>query len=192
MSLTYKELIVRAVADASAGLDTNKSPLVDLSMLAESQAPIVFQKVANAAASDPRTLRQLMRTYSLSVTSGLVTLAATVLTSYMNSSTLEDPANPTFEISFVRQWSDFRRTLDNRLGYYTVRDVAATGPQLAYIEPSAADNTLTYTGTLSLTAPSAPAIPTLETDVIQMPPELEDDILLALTNAVRYGIKSTS
>lgn len=185
MSLTFQELIDRAVQAATRGVDANTVDS-DIEDTAEVLAPQIFHKVAREAAADPRKRSLLKLTKSITLANGTVDLSDDVMTEYMSDARLFDPAALTKYYSWVQEYSDFFGYLDNRLGYFTVE----RGVALRVIEPGATDPFSPGTGpsgARSLNIPCVPVIPTLATDPVVVPAEIADDFVAALAEALRGG-----
>lgn len=181
MSLTWQELIDRAVDQASVGLDPNLSPLIDLGMLAENLAPDVLQTVAEEAAQNSETRADLLSSQSISFTNGIGTVPNNVLIDYMADATLSDTSDYSKRYSY-RPWHNFVNSGgDRRLGRFS-----SLGTSLYVVEPAASYTSGSgITASRTLTAPTVPAIPTLATDTITMPEVMTSNVIRELGLRIR-------
>lgn len=182
--MTVKELIQRAVSIARQGLPT-PLPIDAMEAAAEPLLPIVFAEVGERAARDERLRRTLFRAKAFAFNGGPETLPSDVLTGYLDMSVLFDPDDPTKIYSWV-PWNQFISTqLDTRLGYYTLE-----GESLRFhlVEPGIAfDPTTGPIITVTLYTPCSPEIPATITEHIAVTGEVLDDLLAALSVALKMN-----
>lgn len=186
--MIYSEMLDVAYFQALRGLDAKAAPnLDDATTIMEALVPSIFQSVAERYASDPRTQSLLRRTHTLSVSSGAATLPDEVLTSCLWNSSIDDPSDVTVAQaqSFVPQWYDFVQPRDNfqtQLNWYCVKGDS----DFHFLEANEDyDPSAGFTGSLELTVPSVPEIPTLAAGTVDVPSEVASDLIEALANALR-------
>lgn len=180
MSLTWQELIDRAVDQASVGLDPNLSPLIDLGMLAENLAPDVLQSVAEDAAKDRNKRADLRSSQNISFTNGVGTIPNNLLLDYMADAVLFDTSDFSKRYAFRPEWYSFVNS-NGKLGRFT-----NIGTSIYVVEPSvvyAAGSGIT--ATRQLTAPTVPAIPTLATAVVVIPEFMTSNVIRELGIRIR-------
>lgn len=180
MSLTWQELIDRAVDQASVGLDPNQSGLIDLGMLAENLAPDVLQEIAEEAARDLDRRANLRTSQNISFTSGVGTIPSNVLLDYMGDAVLYDTSDLTKRYAFRPEWYSFVNN-GGKLGRFTNigASIYVVEPSVSYVVGSG------ITATRQLTAPTVPAMPTLATDVVVMPEFMTSNVIRELGIRIR-------
>lgn len=180
--MRYQDLLLSAINNALRGVDVNLSPAIDAIGIADTLFPVVSQSVSEAAASDPAKRSLLRQVKTVTLTAGEAVLTSDVLTKYFSDATLLG-SNLNNHYAY-RDYPDFVRKNDLRLGYFTrngttlmVRDV---GQQ--FTQP------LTATGTRTLVTPCVVTKPTLATDDVDCPDEIQSDLDEALAEALRGQI----
>ncbi len=183
--MIYREFIYRAVEQAQRGLDPNRSKLMDAEGLAESMAPSVLHEVSKRAARNERMRSILTSSFTLSITTGLVTLGDTVLTEYLCESSLIDNTETTKRYAHILNWGDFIRTRspqDKKFGWYSMQG----GSVMAVIEPSANYTPGSgITSTRVLTCPRTPAIPATAASELDAPREIVIECINVMAEAIR-------
>lgn len=154
----------------------------------ESMVPFVFYEVSRRYAVDPKRRPLTLAIFSLSFTNGVATLPVAVLTEFLEFGVMANAGDATQTKKFrYVSWTEFTRPLDSTLGYFSVNTetntsvntkIYVTLPGAAYI-PGAG-----LTGTLTLTTPAAVAVPTVESNPVLAPQEIQSDIILALGRAL--------
>lgn len=181
MSLTYQELIYRAVDQAGRGIDPNTSPLIDLGMLAENLAPHVFRVVAENAARDSSKRALLRASQTIVFTNGVGTIANNALLDYMGDAVLRDTSDFTKLYSYYPEWSDFVQGGDTRLGRFT-----NVGTVISVVEPIVSYSASSgITANRQFTIPTVPTIPVLQTDPVVIPEFMIDEVVAELAAQVR-------
>lgn len=179
--MTFGELIYSSVMNAMRGMQPSASPNLDAMMVAQTLFPEVAQSVSEGIAANEYRRSLLRREKSITLVAGQATLTDDVLTHYIADSTLVDPANLSKKYAW-RDWPQFIRSSDRRLGKYTLRG----GDTLQVVEPNSSFSIpLTATGTRTLVTPCVIIRPATENDDIDAPDEAISDLQEALSEALR-------
>lgn len=188
--MTYIEYITQAVQMALSGADASESSLLNAEQTAEALVPSVFRSVTLSLCGDPDKRALLMRSHTIALTTGVGTLASTVLMECLFTGTVSDPDDSTIakSMSYVPDYFDFleAKSFEPRLGYWTVIANTTTGNVIRYIRP--ADTVETKTGNITLVVVTEPAIPALHTDTLNAPQEFIDLATVRLANALRMKV----
>lgn len=157
-------------------------------VIAESLAPLVIYEVSRRYAADPKRRPLTLATHTLSVTDGVATLPPQVLTEYLEFGVLADSGDATFTKRWrYVSWLDFTRPMEDALGYFSVNTETGGGVD-TFIHITEPDTTYTpgsgFTGSLTLTTPTAVTVPTAATNDLQAPQEIQQDIVLGLARAL--------
>lgn len=175
MSMTVQALVDTACLLARA--DGNKSGVI-----AELLVPRVATWVAQRAAVDPARRGLVTTKFVIALVNGVGPMPADALAEYMKFAAVNDPADPTMarKMRWIAHWPEFIRPLDLTLGYFTVTDngtgFVMTRPGVAY-SPVAG-----MTGNIELSIPARPAI---AGGNITSAPEIDQEMILALTAALK-------
>ena len=182
MPVTYQNLLLSAINNALRGIEANLSPAIDAIGIADTLFPIVSQAVSEAAAADPYKRSLLRRVKTVTLVAGQATLTDDVLTKFFSDATLLGTSLSSHYA--YRDYPDFVRKGDTRLGYFTrngttlmVRDVGQS-----FTVP------LTATGARTLVVPSVVVKPALSSDNVDCPDEIASDLDEALANALRGAL----
>lgn len=148
---------------------------------AELLIPRVLTWVGQQVASDPRRRALVTMTHTLALVDGEALLPANVLVEFMEHAAVSDPVDPTMahKMRWIPKWSEFIRPLDLTLGYFTVVQGSSfllTRPGSLYVPGGG------MTGDIDLTTPAKPSV---ASGIINTPAEVEQEIVLALTAALR-------
>lgn len=144
--------------------------------------PIVFQRVTlrYAGSTDGRSL--LRKTQTITLTNGVGALPSVALTSCLTGAIVNVPAEPTVGplMSFV-PWESFISPLDDRLGYWTVRE----DDSFYWIDPNETfDASSGRTGDIEINIACVPAVPAMAGDTIDAPEEFLSDAVEELAKAI--------
>lgn len=175
MSITVQTLVDTACLLARA--DGIKRDAV-----AQLLVPRVATWVAQRAARDQARRALVMTKFTIALVNGTGPMPADALAEYMVHGAVSDPADATLakKMRWVPEWSEFIRPLDLSLGYYTVTDNGSdfvmTRPGVAYTPG------VGMTGNIDLTVPAKPAI---AGGNITSAPEIDQELVLALTAALK-------
>lgn len=146
--------------------------------------PRVLTWVGQRIASDPDRRHLLMANLNLVLVLGSVALPADVLVEHIKHGVLSDPADATFakKMRWAGSWKEFVRPLDPELGYFAVQ--ASGDHHLLFVtRPGTPYNPVSgMTGPLSLFTSYMPLV---VSGTITSPPEVDQDIILALTAALK-------
>ena len=183
--MRYIDLLNSAVSNAQRGLTAQQAGTVDDALaIADTLFPTVSQAVCEAAAASEYRRSLIMRQKAITLVAGTATLSSDVLTHYIPDSVLIDPALTTKRYAY-RQYPDFIRRGDRRLGIYTLQG----GDTLQVIEPNVGFTVpLVATGTRTLTVPTVVVKPASATTAIDCVDEILSDLDEALANALRGSI----
>lgn len=157
---------------------------VNKDVVADILVPRVVYYVYEEAAKDEHKRRSILANSTLALVNGSVALPATVLIRCLKYAALADPADATVakKMRWVKDWAEFIRPLDNTLGYFTVLGSTfyMARPGTSYT-PGAG-----MTGNMTLTTVQVPDISAWAAATsLSFPGEIEDEILLALAQAIR-------
>lgn len=154
--------------------------------IAEILVPRVFYMVCRRAARDPMRRNLVTVTNTITLASGSVALADTIMCEYMRLAAVEDPAVATTanKMRWIEKWSEFVRPLDNSLGYFTT--VQASGANKFFMTlPGASYSTgAGYSGSIKVTIPTVTSVPTSGSGAIAAQGEIIDDFVTYLTAAL--------
>lgn len=182
--MRYSDLLLSAVNNATRGVLPEQSVAIDAIGIADTLFPVVSQAVCEAAAADPSRRDLVRRQKSITLVTGSATLSSDVLVHYVQDSVLLDTANLNKRYAW-RDYPDFVRRGDRRLGIYTV----VSGHELQVIDPNQPFTVpLTASGARVLVIPSIVEKPALATDEIDCVDEILSDLDSALTEALRGQI----
>jgi hypothetical protein len=164
---------------------------INRDMVAQLLVPVVFQQVARRYAAD-----ELKRPYTLAVlpltfTGGVAELPNAVIVETLKYGVLVNPLDDTQtkKYRFV-SWLEFTRPLTPtslQLGYFSVNTEMTGGldPLIYAVEPgSVYAPGAGLTGTMSLTTPVVPTLPTVATDPINAPQQLQQEFVAVLAQMI--------
>ena len=179
--MRYQDLLLSAVNNAMRGVLPEQSAAIDAIGIADTLFPTVSQGVCEAAAADPSRRDLVRRQKSITLVTGAATLTSDVLVHYIQDSVLLDTANLSKRYAW-RDYPDFVRRGDRRLGIYTVvgaHELQVIDPNQPFTVP------LTASGARVLTIPCVVEKPTLATDQVDCTDEILSDLDEALANSLR-------
>lgn len=181
MTLLFKDLIYTASEAALVGIDPKTVAGIDVEGIAESLIPSVFQAVGEAVANDENKRSLLQREKTIVMAAGIGTVPDDVLTKCMDSSVFYNPANLTQKYSWA-PYNQFLRTTETRLGWFTL----LSSVTLLMRKPGEGFGTaLTFTGNVKLLVSCSPVRPATADDPIDVPAEIESDLIDTLTAALK-------
>jgi len=156
-------------------------------VIGELLVPRVVYHVARRAARDEKRRALVTTTTSIALMNGNVALPATVLVEFMHLAAVENPADATMarKMRWIPSWAEFVRPLENTLGYFTVTQPSVVSQFYMTLPGASYAPGAGYTGSISLTVPQVPAIPSTPTGAFNVPGEIEDDVVLYLTAALK-------
>lgn len=189
MSFTYQAMIEAALSQACAGTDPLTNPISDTSWIAEDFVSSVFQQVGVQCAKDERKRSLLRKSKTVTFVNGAGTLTSDVLTEYKEDSTLYDASDLTKEYSLVREWGDF---IQPRTGWMLWQGIySMNGVTISVVEPNANyDPSTGVSEDRTLVIPCVPVIPASAATAVDVPSEIENDLVEALAVALRGVIDS--
>jgi len=182
--MIYQDLLYSAINNALHGVLPEQSAAIDAIGIADSLFPVVSQAVSEAAATDEYKRSLLLRTKTVTLAAGAATLTADVLTHFMPDAVFYDPASLSKKYAW-RPYQDFVRSSDKRLGVFSLQGgtmLVVREPNQSFVVP------LTATGARTLVVPCVVVKPTLATDPIDCPDEIESDLIEALSEVLRGEI----
>lgn len=181
MSLSYYNLLLSAVNNATRGMPPAESAAIDAIGLADTLFPVVSQAVSEAAAADEYKRSLLTRTKTVTLSAGTATLTDDVLTRFMPDAVFYDPAALTKKYSW-RPYQDFIRKSDPRVGVFSLSGgvtLVVREPGQQFVSP------LTASGDRTLVIPSVVVKPATATTAVDCPDEILSDLDEALSEALR-------
>ncbi len=179
--MRYQDFLLSAVNNTLRGTVALQNPSIDAVGIADTLFPVVSQAVCEAIAADEYRRPLLLRQQTLVFAAGIAAIPTDVLQNYLWDSTLIDAAVLTRHYAY-RDYPDFVRRGDQRLGVYSIRGedtLVLCDPQVAFTVP------LTSSGTRILNTPSVVEKPALATDQIDCPLQVISDLDEALSTALR-------
>lgn len=181
MSLLYKDLIFTSCEAALVGVDPKAAAGIDCESIAESLIPEVFQVVGEAVAEDENKRSLLQREKTIAMVAGVGTIPDDVLIKCLDSAVFYNPANLLQSYSWAT-YDQFRRERETRLGWFT----NSSGVTLLVRQPlEVFSTTLTFTGNARLLVSCKPVRPATADDPIDIPAQVEPDLLQTLTAALK-------
>jgi len=186
--MTYDQMIQMALSQACAGTDPLTSPISDTSWIAEDFVSSIFQQVGVECAKDEHKRSLLRRIKTVTFTNGAATLTSDVLTEYKEDSTLYDASDLTKEYSLVREWADF---IQPRTGWMLWQGIySINGVTVSVVEPNANyDPTTGISANRTLVIPCVPVVPASASTAVEVPSEIENDLVEGLAVALRGVIQ---
>ncbi len=174
--MTLQELIDTACFLAEAD-GMNKDAVAQLLV------PQVFQAVAASYAADPQKASLLARDHTITLTNGVGTIPAEVLTQCKYNATVTDDDDATVRASLVRTWNDFisPSTTDRLIARWTIKDDTIYWVEVAADYETGAGKD----GDVTLNIPTVPAVPATAATVIDAPQEVLSDIVVSLTQRLQ-------
>jgi hypothetical protein len=189
VSFTYQAMIEAALSQACAGTDPLTNPISDTSWIAEDFVSSIFQQVGAECAKDEHKRSLLRRVKTVTFINGAATLTSDVLTEYKEDSTLYDASDMTKEYSLVREWGDF---IQPRIGWMLWQGIySMNGVTISVVEPNANyDPTAGVSADRILVIPCVPTVPASASTVVDVPSEIENDLIEGLATALRGVIQN--
>lgn len=159
---------------------------INKDVVAETLVPRVVYWVVEQAAQDENRRQLTMVSSTVALTNGVGAVPATALISCIKYAALADPLVTTTakKMRYIRDWNEFIRPLDSTLGYFTVvqssyaNSLNVTMPGSSYTPGSG------YTGNVTLTTPTIPAIPAAAGSTLTVNQELEQEFVKTLAAAL--------
>ena len=166
---------------------------VNLGVISELLLPIAFQRVGRKYAMDDALRPYSMAILTVAFTNGVADLPDEVLVECLNHGVLRNALDETQtqKYFYIKNWDDFTRPLTPvslQLGYFTVLTemTSNTDSNIYVVEPGATyDPTAGFTGNMTLTTPIVPSVPSDPSDSVQAPLEMQQDIIVELSNLIR-------
>lgn len=189
--MTYQQMIDMALSQACAGTDPLTNPISDMAWIGEDFVASVFQQVGAMCAKDEHKRSLLRRSKTVTFANGSATLTSDVLTEYKEDANLYDGSDLTKEYSLVREWGDFIQPRSDWMlwqGIFSMNGVA-----ISVVEPNA--NYDPATGISSdrvLVVPCVPVIPASASSAVDVPSEIENELVEGLAVALRGAIQKTT
>jgi hypothetical protein len=177
--MTYLELLSSAINNAMRGMLPEQSVNVDAIAIADTLFPVVSQEVCIAAAVNPRKRSLLRRQKTVTIAAGSAILTDDVLTQYIADAVLYKSTNLSLKYAY-RDYPDFVRAYDRRLGYFTIQGEAT----LLVRDPNQLFP-MTAAGARLLTIPCTVLKPATADTEVDAPDEIQSDLIEALSEALR-------
>lgn len=175
------ELINRAYRLAvGIGGDTETSPIVDNIWAFEEAFPIALRRAAVETSRSADEVPDYVRQHTLTVTDGVADIPETVLTEFLDSSSLFSGDDETIAelASYAPRWNDFQRPVHDMLHYYTERE-----GRLYFRE--AGGELFTWDGELELVCVSMPPVPAAIATMFEVPDSMADRVVQILADMIR-------
>lgn len=177
--MTYQELCNRILLEAQRGGERAELANLNTQSVIEAMMPSVLQDVALKFARDEEGRSLLRETHTITLTLGVGTVPASVLTQCKWGASISDPLDTTVAQlqSLVAYWQDFvqlRTGLEADIPWWTIRG----NDEFYYLAAGEDyDPTAGYDGDIELTIATVPSIPAAATDQTTWPPEFESDVI---------------
>lgn len=179
--MTWKELVAAAINTATAGTDVDNNPIIRQQLEAEGMTDAALQALAVEAAGNPEIRARLERQSSVTLTNGVGSIPAGMLTEYLREGVVRDssgsgPGGLGNILARVQRYSAFIQDQDTSLGQYCLVDNSI------YARPPGSTYPADTIGPLLIDAPFAPTTADLSTTV---PDELVNDLVEILARRLR-------
>lgn len=179
--MTWTQLISFAINTAVAGTDADNNPIIKQRLEAAAMTDQAVQELATIVAGNPELRSRLEKQFSVTLTSGIGTIPAGMLTEYLREGAVRDSDTGANNgngnvLARVQRLAAFLTDTDTSLGLYclSTNQIYARPPASAY--PS---DTI---GPLVINAPFVPTTTNLDTEV---PDELTNDLVMLLAQKMR-------
>ncbi len=182
--MTFKSLVNAACI--IAGKDGLNADAVS-----EYLVQLVFLQVARKYAENDAKRALTLAVVPLTFTNGAADLGDQVLTDYLKYGVLRNALDETQTQKYVYvSWQEFTRPLTPvslQLGTFSCHSTmdSDTVETISVVEPGETyDPTAGFTGNMTLTTPVAPTVPAADTDPINCPQEMQQDLLIGVARAL--------
>jgi hypothetical protein len=175
--MTYQEICDRILLEAQRGGEKAEQANLNSQSVIEAMMPSMLQEITlRYARSDSDKQSLLRQTHAITLTNGVGTIPANVLTTCIWGSTVDVADEPeiTQAMSYT-PWNSFisPSSLDDLMGRYSIRG----DHELYWADPGEVYPDLTRDGEVSLTIATTLAIPAAATDQTGWPAEAESDVI---------------
>lgn len=186
--MTLQELCDRAIFVAYGSVTpSGEDPIVHADLQAEALAPHAMAQVTKEILDDPERAHLLMKEVPITITGGVGTIPAGLLTQYIDEASLTD-GNPSANGGFgnvltrIHQFNDFIEWhFDPRFGYYCLND------SKIYMIPIGS-SVVGGNATIKLYGPFGIDDVTITT----LPDEAVEDVIIVLARLLREGVQILS
>lgn len=174
--MTYTELCARILLEAQRGGEKAEQANLNTQSVIEAIMPSVLQEVTLKYARGDSDKQSLLRqTHAITLTNGVGTLPATVLsTCVWGSSVYVDDEPEVGPLMSYTPWISFINPSSDLLGYYTIRG----NDQFYWVDPGDVYEVGVGRSTdISLTIATVLTVPDDPDDDTEWPPEAESDVI---------------
>lgn len=179
MAVSTNEIIARARTIAvGINSDANASILVDSDMALRALLNHAIRHVYHQRASEPKFRQDITTANAVSVSAGVGAIPTTIIREYLNQADFRDSQNFNL-ISFINYDLDYNSSNFNQLGY-----VRVVGDDFLYVK-----NGANYSGTLTVTVPSVPALPSDPTTNVSIKLDALEEVIYTLALGLRGDLK---
>jgi len=181
MGISQNELFARARTIATEmGGDANTSVNIDSMAGLKALLPHVIRNVFRAKANDVRNRHDICVRHSVAITSGVGAVPSTLLREFLSQADFAD-SNSSKCIAWLPYAVDYNSGVTfSQIGYVTI-----VGDDFNYRAPAPNQ---TFTGTLFVTCPTLPTIPSNWATEIDLDDDIADDIIITLARAIRNEV----
>lgn len=179
--MTFAALIELAKNTAIAGTDADNNPILKQSLEAQGIADQAIHELATEIAGNPELRARLEKQFSVTLTSGVGSIPAGMLTEYLREGAVRDSDGSGNNglgnvLARVNRYANFVQDSDTALGLYCIVDnqIYARPPGSTY--PSA---------TISPLVIDAPFVPTTTNLNTEVPDEVTDELVFKLATRLR-------
>jgi len=179
--MTWTQLITLAINTAVAGTDADNNPILKQRLEAAAMSDQAIHELATMVAGSPELRSRLEKSFSLTITSGVGSIPAGMLTEYLREGSVRDTSDMSLfpngtPYARIKYLNDFLTDQNTLLGRYCLdgNSIYATAPGIS----DYTQNTLTLTAI----APFVPTTTNLNTEV---PDEVTDELVKLLAQKLR-------
>lgn len=181
--MTFTEIATRILFEAQRGGEKAELANLNTQSVIESIMPSVLQDITQKYARGDSNQQSLLRqTHTITLTNGVGTIPAEVLTTLVWGSNVYVDDDPTVgPLMSYTPWISFINPADDRLGYYSIRG----NDEFYWADPGESYPDLTRDGQVSLTIATVLSIPADPDTETGFPSEAESDIIDLAANWLR-------
>ncbi len=179
--MTWTQLISLAINTAVAGTDADNNPIIKQRLEAAAMSEQALQELATLCAGSPELRSRLEKSFSLTITSGVGSIPAGMLTEYLREGSIRDTSDASLfpngtPYARIKYLNDFLTDQNTLLGRYCLDGnlIYATAPGI---------NDYTFNN-LTLTA-IAPFVPTTANVDAEVPDEITNELVILLAKRLR-------
>jgi len=179
--MTWTQLISFAINTAVAGTDADNNPIIKQRLEAAAMTDQAIHELATIIAGNPELRSRLEKQFSVTLTSGIGTIPAGMLTEYLREGAVRDSDTGANNgngnvLARVQRLAAFLTDADTSLGLYCL------STNQIYARPPASTYPSDTIGPLVINAPFVPTTTNLDTEV---PDEITDELVKLLAQKLR-------